>query len=312
MSPGGASTLAEDVRAGLTGAPKSLPPKHFYDDTGSELFDAICDTPEYYPTRTEHALLRDIAPKLWSGVAPTDVVELGSGMARKTRALFDVAATEGRCRYIPFDVSEGALRASGEQLLNEYPWLHIHGVVGDYDRHLVRIPDGKRRLFLFLGGTIGNFDRSSAVAFLSKVRQDMGSGDRLLLGTDLVKDHTVLNAAYNDSAGITAEFNKNVLRVINRELEADFVVEAFNHLAFFNPVQHQIEMHLESTQTHRARIAKLDLDVELGKGERILTEISRKFTQHTVTDMLAAAGLELEDWFTPASGYFGLSLSRPA
>jgi L-histidine N-alpha-methyltransferase len=312
LQPGSNSTIARDVLEGLGNSPKTLPPKYFYDDTGSRLFDRICDTREYYQTRTEHALLEQVADDLMGGLEPSDLIELGSGAARKTRVLLDAAGRAGvRCRYVPFDVSESMLRDSATKLLSSYPWLGVHGIVGDYDRHLGQLPPGDRRLVVFLGSTIGNFAPDEAVLFLTRVARQLHAGDRLLLGTDLVKDHAVLDAAYNDSEGLTAEFNKNVLRVLNRELGASFDPARFEHVAFFNAEQSRIEMHLEAREAHRVRIAKLDMDVGFERGESIRTEISRKFTRQSVADLLAAAGLELIEWHTPENGYFGLSLARP-
>jgi L-histidine N-alpha-methyltransferase len=311
LGPEGTSTLAADVRRGLAARPKSLPPKHLYDDVGSRLFDRICDTPEYYPTRTEQALLEQIADELIARVAPTDIVELGSGAARKTRTMLDAAQRAGRrVRYVPFDVSESMLVASAEQLLDAYPWLEIHGVVGDYDHHIDRIPAGKRRLLLFIGGTIGNFEHAHAVRFLKTIREQMEPDDRLLLGTDLVKPTSVLEAAYNDAAGVTEAFNKNVLRVINRELGADFEVDAFEHVAFFETAKSQVEMHLRALKEQRVTIRDLDLTVPFAAGETIHTEISRKFTRRTISETLREAGLDLVDWKTSPNDYFGLSLSR--
>ncbi len=312
LEPGKNSTIAGDVRDGLGASPKTLPPKYFYDDLGSHLFDRICDTREYYQTRTEQALLEQLADELVAGIEPTDLVELGSGAARKTRVLLDAAARAGvHCRYVPFDVSEGMLRHSAGELLSAYPWLVVHGIVGDYDRHLGRLPRGDRRLVMFLGSTIGNFAPDEAVLFLSRIARQLHAGDRLLLGTDLVKDHAVLDAAYNDSEGITAEFNKNVLRVLNRELDAHFDPGLFEHVAFFNAEQSRIEMHLRAREAHRVRIVKLDMEVAFAQGESIRTELSHKFTRQSVADLLAAAGLELTEWHTPENAYFGLAVARP-
>jgi L-histidine N-alpha-methyltransferase len=309
--PTNGSTLAEDVRTGLAERKNRLPPKYFYDDTGSKLFDRICDTPEYYPTRTEQALLDAIGDHIVESANPTDIVELGSGAARKTRRLFDALERKGlRARYVPFDVSESMLRSSARHLLREYPWLEVHGVVGDYERHLDRIPRGARRLILFIGSTIGNFEPGQAVKFLRTLAEQMGPDDRLLLGTDLVKDVGVLNAAYNDAAGVTEAFNKNVLRVINRELQADFRLDRFDHVAFFSCDKEQVEMHLRSRDRQSVRIGALDLTVDFARGETIHTEISRKFTKQSLSRTLAQAGLDLLEWHTPGNDFFALSLSR--
>ncbi len=311
VRPGEGTTLADDVRAGLTRIPKALPPKHFYDDEGSKLFDAICDTPEYYPTRTEQALLEGIAEGLLEEMRPTEIVELGSGASRKTRALLDAAARlDLRPRYVPFDVSGEMLRRSSLQLLASYPWLRVHGVVGDYERHLDRIPSGDRRLIVFLGGTIGNFTDGEAQRFLSRIASTMGPEDRFLLGTDLVKDRAILHAAYNDAAGLTAAFNKNVLQVLNRELDARFDLARFEHLAFFDEERQQIEMHLRALGGMQVEIGRLGLTVPFADGETIHTEISRKFTRDGVARLFARSGLETCGWHVPENEWFAISVAR--
>jgi L-histidine N-alpha-methyltransferase len=311
LGPDSRATLARDVRRGLSASPKSLPPKYFYDELGSQLFDRICDTPEYYQTRTEHALLESIAERVVAQPGPTHLVELGSGAARKTRVLLDAIERSGQtCLYVPFDVSERMLIDTTDRLLREYPWLAVHGIVGDYDRHLHALPAGERHLFLFLGSTIGNFDVDETQRFLSHIAGHMGEGDRLLLGADLVKDIGVLERAYNDTQGLTAQFNKNVLRVLNRELDAGFDLRRFRHIALYNAAQSRIEMHLEATVSHRVPIVALEMDVNFSAGERILTEISRKFSRDSIVTMLASAELELMQWFVPANDYFALALVR--
>lgn len=307
------SSLAHDVLVGLQRAPRSLPPKYFYDEVGSRLFDQICDTPEYYPTRTEQALLARFADGIVQKTTPRCIVELGSGSSRKiSTVLAAIERTAGPCRYIPFDVSRSMLESSSRDLLKRFPWLEIHGIVGDYDRDFDALPLSGPTLFVFLGGTIGNFTPGQASLFLNKLRGHMRAGDHLLLGTDLVKDPAVLNAAYNDAAGVTAAFNKNVLSVINRRLDASFDLAAFRHVAFFDPQAARIEMHLESKKAQSVRVGALALDLEFGTGERILTEISAKFTRASVADMLRSAGLELDAWFEASNGYFGLSVARGA
>jgi L-histidine Nalpha-methyltransferase len=305
--------LARDVRLGLTGERKRLPPKYFYDEVGSRLFDAICDTPEYYLTRSEHTLLREIADQLVSRPSPSDLIELGSGAARKTRLLLDaLGRASARCRYVPFDVSEGMLRRSACALLEEYPWLRVLGVVGDYERDLDPLPRGERRMVAFLGSTIGNFEHAAALSFLARVGRQLRRGESIVLGTDLAKDPRVLNAAYNDARGLTRDFNKNVLRVINRELSANFEPDRFRHVAFFDPETSQIEMHLETNVAHAVRIEQLELEVHFAEGETILTEISRKFTRSSVEQLFAEAGLVLGEWFVSLDGYFALSRAEPA
>ncbi len=315
VAPGGqpAATLEDDVRAGLTGEVKRLPPKYFYDERGSKLFDAICHTEAYYPTRTEAALLEAVAGEVMAEVDPTHLVELGSGAARKTRILLEAMhAAEGPVTFVPMDVSASMLRTSAQALLADYPWLAIHGIVGDYEHTLPRMPAGARRLVAFLGGTIGNFEPDDAVAFLSKVRAHLHVGDALLLGTDLVKDKAILDRAYNDPEGLTAAFNKNLLTVLDRELGADFDPEAFEHRAFFDPAKARVEMHLVSKRAQTVHLEALDLQVPFAEGESIHTEVSRKFTRPSVTSMLEAAGFNVARFDTPTDDFFALTLARPA
>lgn len=304
------SLLARDAREGLTRFPKMLPPKYFYDDHGSRLFDAICDLPEYYPTRTEYALLERIAGPIVRETRPSHLVELGSGASRKTRVLLDaLCAQRPDACYVPIDVSEAMLRRSAAALRADYPELRIHGIVGDYDHHLRHSPPAQRRLVAFLGSTIGNFTPLQAVSFLRALGGQMARGDHLLVGLDLVKPIPVLEAAYNDAAGVTAEFNRNVLRVLNRELAADFDLERFDHVAFFNGEEEQIEMHLGARDSHRVYLRGLDLKVDFARGETIRTEISRKFRPETAQAMLAQGGFALQAWFPSPDGYFALALA---
>ncbi|MGD8515244.1 MAG: L-histidine N(alpha)-methyltransferase [Granulosicoccaceae bacterium] len=307
------SSLEDDVRQLMLRRPRSLPPKYFYDDHGSRLFDAICDTHEYYPTRTEDALLRKHAGNIVRNVQPEHVVELGSGTSRKTRRLFD-ACEQHACQatYWPFDVCEEMVLESAEQLAREYGWLNINGLVGDYHGGLTHLPViHGRSLYVFLGGTIGNFEHDDAVAFLRELRRNMDEDDRLLLGADRVKSHEVLHAAYNDSDGITGQFNLNVLRVLNRELGADFELAKFRHEAFFNSEAGQIEMYLVAECDQQINIRSLDDVLEFTSGERILTEISRKFTPESLVSLLQEADFALEQHFEPDNGYFSLVLARP-
>ncbi len=303
--------LARDVRQGLLAPQKRLPPKYFYDDRGSQLFDAICDLPEYYLTRTGHGLLKRAAGEIVRMAHPSVVVEFGSGASRMTRTVLDALERAGHdlC-YVPMDCSEDMLRRAALALLRDYPHLRIHAIVGDYERDLERIPPGRQRLVLFLGSTIGNLTPVATAAFLATLRRQLAVGDHFLLGVDLVKPIEVLEAAYNDSAGVTAEFNCNVLRVINRELDADFAPDRFEHLAFFNREQSQIEMHLRARVAHEVVIRKLDLSVAFRAGETIHTEISRKFTGDEVESMLRVAGFQLVRWYTPPNNSFGLALSQ--
>jgi L-histidine N-alpha-methyltransferase len=305
-------TLADDVRRGLARSLKELPPKYFYDERGSELFDKITSLPEYYPTRCEREILNRHAPAIVERSGADELVELGSGMASKTRALLYAMAGQGRLeRYVPFDVDESVVQASASELIEAYPGLRVHGVVGDFGRDLGHIPDGNRRLFAFLGGTIGNLYPAERTAFLARLRDVMGPADRLVIGTDLVKDRRVLEAAYNDSAGITAEFNRNVLRVINAGLGADFDPDAFEHVAFFDEANSWIEMRLRANGAQAVRIDGAGLELRFADGEEIRTEISAKFTRDAVAAEVDAAGLALDDFFTDGAGLFGLAFASP-
>jgi len=311
--PRRASTLVRDVRDGLGATPRWLPSKYFYDEAGSILFDRICETEEYYPTRAEAGLLARVAGEVMAQVRPTHLVELGSGPARKARILLSAAGRQGlRCTYVPFDVSESMLRQSARALLREFDWLHVHGLVGDYDFHLEKIPSGGRRLVAYLGGTIGNFTEEEGAIFLRRIAATLGEDDRLLLGTDLMKSAEVLHRAYNDAQGLTAAFNRNILRVINRELGANFAPERFAHVAFLREEPAQIEMHLRAEEAHEVEIPRLGMQISFAKGESIRTEISRKFTRKSVERLLAKAGLELEAWFASHEPSFALSVSRRA
>ncbi|HEY6318914.1 MAG TPA: L-histidine N(alpha)-methyltransferase [Acidimicrobiia bacterium] len=304
-----ADALATDVRDGLSASPKTLPPKWFYDDRGSELFDAITRLPEYYPTRAERSVLVAHAGDIAKATAADTLVELGSGTSEKTRLLLDALAEGGTLRrFAPFDVSEATLRQAAFAVADEYN-VGVHAVVGDFERHLDRLPDGGTRLVAFLGGTIGNLAPAARGAFLSELAAGLHEGDTLLLGTDLVKDAARLEAAYDDAAGVTADFNRNVLHVINRSLDADFEPEGFEHIARWEPAPAWIEMRLRATAAHRVRVEAVDLTVEFAAGEELRTEISAKFTHARVEDELAAAGLTLREWWTDPAGDFGVSLS---
>jgi L-histidine N-alpha-methyltransferase len=312
-APGNGNTLPRDVLRGLSARSKFLPSKYFYDERGSELFARICDLPEYYPTRTEDALLRKVAKEVIAIARPSDLVELGSGDARKTRALLDaLAASRTSARYIPLDVSEEILRRTALALLEEYPWLRVHGIVGDYEHHMERIPAGRRRLVLFLGSTIGNLNPRTTGLFLRHLAAQLRRGDHFLLGTDLVKPVEVLEAAYNDAAGVTAAFNRNILAVLNREIGADFDLDAFEHVAFWNHRASRIEMHLRAERSLAVRVEGLGRTFRFKSGEMIQTEISRKHTETSVARMLSAAGLNMKRWLPSDDGYFALSLSTPA
>ncbi len=306
-------TLAKNVRSGLTARRKHLPPKHFYDARGSKLFERICRLPEYYLTRAEREILDKRGPEIMSGTEAGELVELGSGAPDKARFLLDAMRGHGTlARYVPVDVSEHALRDSAEQLAAAYAELRIHGVVGDFERQLDRVPptDGIPRVVALLGSTIGNFTPHSRQALLARIATLIGPQDRLLLGADLVKDPAVLEAAYNDAQGVTAEFNRNVLHVVNRELGGDFDPLSFEHVAFFDRRREWMEMRLRARRTMRVRIADLDLDVDFARGEEMRTEISAKFTRARLRSDLAAAGLRLDGWYTDAGNRFALALAR--
>jgi L-histidine N-alpha-methyltransferase len=302
--------LAADVRRGLTAAHKWLPPKYFYDDRGSRLFEAICELPEYYLTRTEDALLADIAGQVIDAAAPTQLVELGSGASRKTRQLLDALVTaQPEPWYVPIDVNETMLRQSMSALRADYPTLGVHALVADFEPGLPPLPPAERRLVAFLGSSIGNFVPPADARLLASAAARAQTGDGLLLGADLVKSTARLEAAYDDAAGVTAEFNRNVLRVINRELKADFAPEQFDHVARYNETAAQIEMYLRARQAQRVRIAALDLTVEFAAGEMIHTETSRKFTRAGLETILAAAGWRLAHWYASPDEAFALVLA---
>jgi L-histidine N-alpha-methyltransferase len=306
LVPAGNAGLAAEVRDGLTRPLKELPPKLFYDSQGSALFDRITELPEYYPTRCEREILERRAYEIVRDVE--ELVELGSGSATKTRVLLATGAIE---RYVPVDVSESVVERCAHDLQAAYPWLAVHGLIGDFHRDLAHLPPGERRLFAVLGGTIGNLHPPERAGFLAMLRGLMGPDDRLLLGTDLVKDVARLEAAYDDAAGVTAEFNRNALRVLNRELGSDFPPERFEHVAFFNEEAAWIEMRLRSLDARTVRVPGAGIEVELDEGEEIRTEISAKFTPEGVGAELADAGLRVAQLWTDSGSDFALSLSAP-
>jgi L-histidine N-alpha-methyltransferase len=313
LADGDERTLADDVLDGLTKPFKELPPKHFYDARGSELFDRICELPEYYPTRAERAILERHAADIVAASRAAELLELGSGYATKTRVLLDAMAKAGTLdRYLPFDVAESVVRRTAEDLVAEYPGLRVHGVIGDFERHLDRVPpaDGPRTV-AFLGGTIGNFPPGSRRRFLRGIAAGLRPEDRLLLGTDLVKDPELIRRAYDDDAGITAEFNRNVLHVLNRELGADFDPDGFEHVALFDTEREWIEMRLRALHTATVTIPDVGLEVQFAAGEEVRTEISAKFTRPRLEGDYAAAGLRMTGWWTDPDGLFALSLAAP-
>ena len=304
------AALRSDVAIGLRSVPKELPPKWFYDRRGSELFEEITRLPEYYPTRTERAILGDRAAEVASLATADTLVELGSGTSEKTRLLLD-ALGDGDClrRFVPFDVSEATLRKAAADVADEYPGLEVHAVVGDFEHHLGTIPGEGRRLFAFLGGTIGNLVPKARAEFLAALSATMAPGDSLLLGTDLLKSPERMVAAYDDAAGVTAAFNRNLLVVLNRELHADFEPEAFAHVAHFDPEGEWMEMWLRADEPQRVVVADIDLSAAFDAGEAMRTEISAKFRREGIAAELVDAGLALERWWTDAAGDFAVSLS---
>jgi L-histidine N-alpha-methyltransferase len=307
-------TLADDVLDGLTRPFKELPPKHFYDARGAELFDRICEQPEYYPTRCERAILQTRSAEILAATGAAELVELGSGTAAKTRLLLAAMHEAGTLdRYVPVDVTESMVRACARELVAEFAGLRVHGIVGDFERHLDRLPPpvpGRPRIVAFLGGTIGNFTPGTRRRFLRSLAGLLGDDGFLLLGTDLVKDVATLEAAYDDAAGVTAAFNRNVLHVINRELDADFVPDAFDHVAFFDRDHEWIEMRLRAQRPHRVHVRALDLRVTFAPGEELRTEISAKFTRERLERDLAAAGMVLSRQLLDPEGLFALNLAQ--
>jgi L-histidine Nalpha-methyltransferase len=307
------AALRADVRAGLTAVPKNLPPKWFYDARGSELFEKITELPEYFPTRTERALLERSADAIAVLSGADTLVELGSGSSAKTRLLLDAFRRAGSLRrYVPQDVSEAALRQALDVLAAEYRSLELHGVVGDFTAHLDRLPAQGARMVAFLGGTIGNLLPAERTEFLVRLRAALRPGEQFLLGTGLVTDPDVLVAAYDDAAGVTAEFNRNVLHVLNRELRADFDVDAFAHKALWEAEKEWIEMRLVAGRAMTVTVAELDLVVEFAAGEEMCTEVSAKFRLPGVRALLAAAGFATVRSWTDPQERMALTLATAA
>jgi L-histidine Nalpha-methyltransferase len=307
-------SLARDVREGLTRAFKEIPPKHFYDRRGSELFERITELPEYYLTRSEREILSEQGGEIVAATQVGDLVELGSGSAEKARILLDGMREAGTLgRYVPVDVSEQALRSAADELAAGYEGLRIHGVVADFERQLDRVPsrNGDRRVVALLGSTIGNFRPRSRRALLKRIRALLSPSDRLLLGADLVKDPAVLEAAYNDSQGVTAEFNRNVLHVMNRDLGADFDPLQFDHMAFFDRDREWVDIRLRARTAMTVHVQGIDLEVEFAAQEDLRTEISAKFTRKRLEEDLASAGLRIREWFTDRRARFILLLAGP-
>ena len=307
-----AASLRADAVAGLTARPKTLPPKYFYDARGSRLFERITRLPEYYPTRAEREVLRRRAPEIARRTGARTLAELGSGVSEKTRLLLDALLRHGTLEcYAPQDVDPSVLLAAGRRLARDYPRLRVTATAADFEAELA-VPDGPRpRLLAFLGSTLGNLDTGQRSAFYRAVRGVLGSDDALLLGVDLVKDPRVLVRAYDDAAGVTAEFDRNVLRVLNRELDARFDPAAFAHRALWNPAAERVEMRLRSLRAQRVPVGALALEVTFEAGEELLTEISVKFRRERLEAELACHGLTVDRWWTDAAGRFAVLLARP-
>ncbi len=302
--------MVRDVREGLTRTPKQLSPKYFYDERGSELFEEITQLPEYYLTRAERSLLERRISEIIAAVRPCSLVELGAGSATKTRLILDEMRSSGCAEcYVPIDVSKDFLEAAALQLRADYPDIRITPVVSDITEPFALPQLASPTLIAFLGSTIGNFPREPAVRLLSHVAGAMGSSDRFLLGADLRKDPAIINRAYNDSQGVTAAFNLNVLQRLNRELGADFPVDDYRHKAFYSSDQHRVEMHLVARKAHEVVIPEIG-EIRLQEGESIRTELSYKYDRATLEDILQAAGLRMEKWIAADDGSFALALAR--
>jgi L-histidine Nalpha-methyltransferase len=306
--------MAADVRAGLTRPFKELSPRYFYDERGSELFEQITELEEYYPTRCERAILESEAAAIFDAAnRPASLIELGSGSARKTQVLLDAMRCAGCLEtYCPVDISEEVTRETAERIASEYEGINVRGLVCDFEFDLERVPVGAPRVIALLGGTIGNFAPHQRAGFLRRISNLLGPDDRFLLGTDLVKDGAILEAAYNDSRGVTAKFNKNVLAVLNRELGADFDIDAFEHVARWDPENLWVDIRLRSVANQVVNFPALDMIVPFGAGEEMRTEISTKFLRPGLEGIYTEAGLELTDWWTDSEGLYALSLARSA
>ncbi len=315
LAADGGAAMERDIRAGLSSEPKELAPKYFYDERGSQLFERITELPEYYPTRAERAILAERSAEILATAGgPGVLVELGSGSAAKTRHLLNAMRDAGRLEtYVAVDISEQITHETAQSLVEEYPGLAVRGLICDFEHDLERIPDGAGgRLIAFLGGTIGNLYPQARRDFLARLADLLGPEDRLLLGTDLVKEPARLEAAYDDAGGVTAEFNKNVLAVLNRELGANFDLGDFEHVARYDDSEARMEIGLRSLAAQTVRLEGLDLEVAFAAGEEMRTEISAKFTRERLERVYAEAGLELAGWFTDPAGDYALSLAQRA
>jgi L-histidine Nalpha-methyltransferase len=307
------SMMAQDVLQGLMADQKYIPSKYFYDKRGSELFEVISKLPEYYPTRTELGLLRAHAKEIVRGLGQGDLVELGAGANLKIRTLLEALGRRRRSdvRYVPVDVSASALTQSAAELTTKYPELKVNGIVADFTRDLQCIQSNRPKLILFFGSTIGNLNEREAAAFLRALAATLNPGDRFLLGLDMVKPVEILEAAYNDSRSVTAEFNKNILLVINRGLRANFIPDAFDHVAFFNDEEERVEMHLRARRDILVEVKAIAGSFVLRKGETIRTEICRKFRRHGAEKMIRDAGMEASRWYSDPKGWFSVLEAVP-
>lgn len=303
--------LPDDVRAGMAATPKSVPPKWFYDDHGSQLFAQITRLEEYYPTEAERTILRLHSGDIAEASGADTLVELGSGISDKSRVLLTAMFERDQlAAYVPFDVSSGVVQQAAAELVEEYPGIEVHGIIGDFDQHLGTIPTAGTRMIALLGGTLGNYSPGPRKVFLQMIADTMNPGDTFLVGTDLVKDVARLELAYNDPYGITEAFNKNVLSVMNSALDADFDLDAFDHVAFFDTDNEWIDIRLRSTKQQRVNIKALDLAVDFAAGEDLHTEISAKFRRESFAAELAEIGLTQTHWWTDPNNDYALSLYR--
>ncbi len=300
--------IKDDIRQGLRAQQKFIPSKYFYDERGSKLFEDICRLPEYYPTSTELSILKKIAPRIMCSTRFIDLVELGSGSHYKIQMLMSASSAANRAtmRYIPVDISESAVLKAAQDLMRIYPELRIMGIVADFTNKMDFVPTERSSLFLFFGSTIGNFRQDEAIAFLSNISDIMKVDDSLLIGFDMIKPKKIIEAAYNDSKGITSEFNKNVLLVVNEELDADFDPLLFDHLAFYNDDHERIEMHLIAKCDCTVNIRELDMEIPFKKGETIHTENSKKFSREHIENIIGKVGLSIKNWFCDSDEWFSL------
>jgi L-histidine N-alpha-methyltransferase len=306
------SQMLADALKGLLGDEKSIPPVWFYDERGSRLFEEITQLPEYYPTRAERALLEEHAPSIAALSKADTLVELGAGACEKTRVLLGALQDTGSLsRYVPFDVSDEFLRGAAATLSEEFDSLDIHVVIGDFHHHLAEIPTEGRRMIAFLGGTIGNLNPAQRARFLFDLNCTMSSDDSLLIGTDLVKDRDRLVAAYDDAAGVTADFNRNVLHVLNQQLGGDFDPDLFRHVALWNEDEQWIEMRLRADESNEVSLTEAGITVRFDQGEDMLTEISAKFTPERIEQELVDAGFVVEGMWGAEDGEFLLTLAHP-